>query len=338
MSITEKYFSFSNSSDIQKFLDKTVFSIGRKHKLEDLEEISRAMIYDSDKVRTVHFMGYFEGSKIILKINLLEPDIDELDIILQFKEVSRSKRIKLPEVFAAQRWDSEKGYGYIVEEYIEGEKIYNGGLMSEEEVSNYLDFFQDYKENVTSKPFFHTDGVSIALHLALTRVVNWYQIALEKDTLNKEINNFYRNYLTIIAKKLSDVPVSFIHARLTSNYVLKKDNNYYLVANCLWGFRPKYYEASFHIWDSLLTNKDYTKSSHDVWNYIMRWETKYRQTVYKNDYQFENGFYVMLLERCIGALLIDIHNVKDITDQEKEYLINLFTDIFSKCYEKILKI
>jgi hypothetical protein len=94
--ITEKYFGHANFTDNEQELlnavkTKTNFQLEKK--------IFRGKIYDNDKVGSLIYKGIWQNKPAVLKIQGLQPDVDEIDIINRFNNQNESAKIRLPKLY-----------------------------------------------------------------------------------------------------------------------------------------------------------------------------------------------------------------------------------------------
>lgn len=111
---TQKDFSRESARALEKIAGKTGFKINR--------EIWRGVIYDKNKVGSIIFDGKHQSQPAVLKIQGLKPELDEIEIIKLFNKFNQSKRIEVPTVFAAQKWNKQDGFGFLIQEKLNATK------------------------------------------------------------------------------------------------------------------------------------------------------------------------------------------------------------------------
>jgi hypothetical protein len=133
--------------------------------------------------------------------------------------------------------------------------------------------------------------------------------------------------------------MEFTHGHLSGSDVFEeRPGHYVLMSNLYWSYRPEYYDTVFHLWWGIKNLKTSKYRSQEIINYIERWKAVYKKLPFiKNDDNFNVLFNVMMMERCVGAVLVDIENqkYKQNENEQKKYLTNLFIDIFNY-YKKLI--
>jgi len=116
-----------------------------------------------------------------------------------------------------------------------------------------------------------------------------------------------------------------------------------VLSNLFWSYRPKFYDLAFNIWACLVNIRDTSYSFEEMLKYLEQWLSVYRQIpIVKEDKDFERKITIALLERAIGAILVDI-GVNDFYDapENKKYfqhLIELHQKLFDYLSEKIKRL
>ncbi len=87
--ITEKYFEHSNFADDEKRVLEEVMT---KTNFQPEKEIFRGQIYDKDKVSSLIYKGVWQEKPAVLKIQGLQPDVDEIDMIDRFNDQNESAK------------------------------------------------------------------------------------------------------------------------------------------------------------------------------------------------------------------------------------------------------
>ena len=109
--ITEKYFEHTNFADCEK---RVLDEITTKINFQPEKEIFRGQIYDKDKVGSLIYKGVWRDKPTVLKVQGLQPDVDEIDIINNFNDQNESVEIRLPKLYNGSKWNEKDGYGYLL--------------------------------------------------------------------------------------------------------------------------------------------------------------------------------------------------------------------------------
>lgn len=335
--ITEKYF---DKFDFLKRERRILPEIKEKENFISEKEIFRGEVYDKDKVGSLIYKGKWQDKPAVLKIQLIKPDIEEGDIINFFNKQNKSKKIRLPKLFKISKWNKKDGYGYLIMEFIGASAIYNSPFATSEQIKSFCDFYQEYKTKSANEPFFEksTDELS-SLVFTIQRVSHWTKIAQTKNTLVKSDIENIEKFISLAAKHLPNIKMEFMHGHLTYADIYRiSENEYLLMSNLFWSYRPEYYDAAFHIWAGIKNARDIKINSTQVIKYIKKWIDEYKKIPFiKKDKDFERKFNIMMAERCVGALLADLQNQEYKKDKKKyiKHLTIIFRNLFKYFAEKL---
>lgn len=181
--LADKYFIYKNIANKEKII---LGKIKAETGFVARKEIFRGELYDKNKIGSLIYKGKFQGKPAVLKIQLLQPEIDEIDIINTFNKQNKSKKIRLPYLLKGSHWNKKNGYGYLIMEWVEGKMIYNPPFASETEIKDFCSFYQEYKTKCLAKPFFPkliTEQSSLVF--TTQRIFNWTKIAEAKNNLRE---------------------------------------------------------------------------------------------------------------------------------------------------------
>jgi len=335
--IIEQYsqkFNLDNNSD--KFLAEIVEETSFKPQ----KEIWRGIILgDKKKTGSIIFDGIYKNKPAILKIQHLRPEIDEPKIIAKFYQNSKSKKIFVPKILIHKDWNQKKQYGYFIAEKISYPKIYPSGVVTEKQMKEFCDLFQEYKTKIKTKPgwFKKENYEKDAIKFNLSRVNNWVKIAKNSGKLKSE---FYQPkvalYKKIIKDNCQNQPMDFVHGHLSPHDILKASfKKYYLVSNMLWSWRPKWYELAFNIWVNI-NSMGPDVNQQEVKDQIKKWLKFYQKIpITKKDANFKKWIEINLLERALGSMLVDFGSINYPVEKQKQakygfYLWNLIFDKIAK--------
>ena len=336
--ITEKYFTQSDFSE----REVEVLAVATAETGFVVEkEIFRGMIYDQNKVGSLIYKGKLGDKSAVLKLQGLKPEVDEVDIIQHLNKQNQSKFVRLPIIYSHKPWNQESQYGYTISEYIDAPKIFEMPFASKEEMKNFAYFYQEYCKSGLTKPWFEpetTDSLVFTKH----RVDNWRKISEHKKRLVAgDYLPYLEKYYALAEKHLPSVPMVFCHGHLTANdiYCLP-DNSFVLLSNLFWSYRPKWYDLTFNIWSCTINIRDTSYTFEQLLEYIEKWLAIYCSIPsVQQDKDFERKINIILLERIIGAILVDL-GANDFYEKEENnqyfrHLLKLHQQLFDHLAQKL---
>ncbi|MFA7209429.1 MAG: hypothetical protein WC120_04030 [Parcubacteria group bacterium] len=337
--IVEKYFKHANFADEEK---RALAEIIAKTDFRPEKEIFRGRIYDDDKVASLVYKGVWRDRPAVLKIQGLQPEIDEIEMIGAFNGQNGSAVIRLPEFYGGSKWDGRSGYGYLLLGYIDASRIYQPPLADRERMDDFCSFYQEYKTGCLRKPFFPKEpNEQSSLVFTAQRVAHWARIAQSKGHLTGAGVKNVERFLSLAGRHLPSIGMEFMHGHLTSEDIFKlPDNGYVLMSNLFWSYRPEYYDTTFHLWYGLKSLRDQKMTVVRIKRYLQDWLEAYKKIpVIMQDADFERKFDMAMAERCLGALLVDIRNQHYAEGRERYigHLTGIFQELFGYFADKLEK-
>jgi hypothetical protein len=332
--VVAKYFSYQKTEEEAKLLTE---KIAREINFTIEAKIFFGKIYDQDKVGSYIVKGKYNDKLAVLKMQLLGLPMDEVEIIKKFNEQNESKIIRLPEVFLHKEFERERGYGYIVSEYINYPHIYRSPFATEVEKNDFLFFYEEYRNNCLNKPFFpkNEEGNCIP-DFFKERVEKWASIAESKNNLTDFALAVKNDFIGIVDSGVDFIGFDFQHGHLTQSDIYCGQNEYVLLSNLFWEYKPEWYDTTFHLWGGIKSNTDLSITSKKVIDYIEDWRQSYRNIgVIKKDKMFDKKFMILMMERCVGALTVDYTKDKN-NSQCVDFMRQIFYDVFKFYQEKYL--
>jgi hypothetical protein len=328
--ITEKYFKYcAEEKDLKRIIEKIIAKTN--FKIE--KEIFRGLIYDKNKIGSIIYKGIWKNKIVVLKIQFLKPEIDEINIIKKFNKQNKSKIIRLPRLYQSAKWNPRTGYGYLIMEYIDAKPIYQTPLASKKEIKTFVNFYKEYKTKSLIKPLFKIQlEEKNYYNFIKIRAEHWLKIAKTKNKINKETTDCFKKFLSTTKKYSPEIKMQFMHGHLMSRDIYQVSiKKFVLMSNLFWSYRPEYADAVFHLWAGIKSIRDLKVKPKKVINYTQKWLKEYKKLDFiKQDYDFEKKFNIMMLERCIGAMLVDIENqeYKNNANKHKKHLKTIFRNLF----------
>ena len=328
--ITEKYFGHNNLAEHGK---RVLSEIAAKTKFRPEKEIFRGQIYDRNKVGSLIYKGVWQNKPAVLKIQGLEPEVDEIDLIGRFNAQNKSKMIRLPRLYSGARWNARNGNGYLLLEYIDAPRIYKPPFADKEQIKDFCALYQEYKTKCLPTPFIGREPTEqSSLVYTAGRVSHWAKIAQSQGHLEKTDIKNLEKFLVLAGRHLPPVEMEFMHGHFTYDDIFKiSDREYVLMSNLFWSYRPRFYDATFHLWAGLKSLRDRAVNVKQAIKYLEAWLREYKKLpVIKADPDFGRKFAIMMADRCIGALLLDIKNQRYAKNRSVfiTHLTGLFRDLF----------
>ncbi len=336
--ITEKYFEQEDFSKREKeVLDEVVKEAGFKIK----REIFRGVIYEKSKVGSIIYSGVWQNKPAVLKLQGLKPEINESEIIKHFTAQNQSKIVRVPELYAYKVWEKKRGYGYLITEYIDAPRIFIMPFASEKEMREFARFYQEYHTSALVCSWIEPEALD-TLAFTLKRVDNWRKISESKKRLKmNQYIPYLEEYYRLAAIHLSSIPMTFCHGHLTANDIYRlPDGSFAVLSNLFWSYRPQWYDLAFNLWACLVNIRNTNYTFEEFLDYTEKWLSVYREIpIVKMDKQFERKITMMMLERTIGAILVDlgVNDFYDAPENKKyfEHLLPLHQKFFDYLAEKL---
>ncbi len=338
-SMGDRYFEHVNFADHEK---RALEEIMTKTNFKPEKEIFRGQIYDKDKVGSLIYKGVWQDKPTVLKIQGLQPDIDEIDMIGRFNEQNKSTKIRLPKFCDGSKWDKQHGYGYLLLEYVDAPQIYQPPFANQKQIKDFCALYQEYRTNCLCEPFVEQEpNEQSSLVFTAQRVSHWAKIAQTKGNLTESDVKIVERFLTLAGRHLPSMNMEFMHGHFTYDDIFKlSDNKYVLMSNLFWSYRPEFYDTTFHLWAGMKSLRDQSVGLEQVLAYLQIWVEEYKKLpVVMQHADFERTFDMMMAERCVGALLVDIHNQHYDSDRSNfiAHLVELFRDLFRRFADKLEK-
>lgn len=303
--ITEKYFS---QGDFSARADEVLARVKEETGFKVSEEIFRGMIYDWTKVGSLIYRGSLEGRPAALKLQGLKPEVEEIEMIKKFNAQNKSALIRLPEVYLDSPWRSERGYGYIITEYVAASKIFEMPFASPAAMAEFARFYEEYRTRALTKPWLDPEEPD-SLSLVNRRLNNWVKISEAKGRLTAgDYQEQVKTFKVLAEKHLPTMPLVFSHGHLSANDIYRlPDGGFVLFSNLFWSWRPEFYDLAFNLWACQMWLRDVNYTFEKLLDYLGAWLKVYREIpMVKRDPDFDRKINMMLLERTMGAILVDL--------------------------------
>ena len=331
--VVTKYFSYQRTEEEARILTE---KIAKEINFVIKDKIFAGKIYDQDKIGSYIVKGIYDGKPAVLKAQLLELPIDEVEIMNKFSEQNLSKIIRLPKIYLHKIFDQKIGYGYVVSEYIDYPFIYQNAFATETEKNDFLFFYEEYRNHCLNKQFIsEQEYEDNPADFFKERIEKWVSIAIAKNDLADLALEIKNDFIKIIGG-VDFVKFDFQHGHLTQFDIYRGKNEYVLLSNLFWAYKPDWYDATFHLWGGVKSNVDLSITSEKVVDYIEDWRHSYHSiSAIKKDEMFDKKFALLLMERCVGAAIVD-YTRNESNNQRVDFMRKIFYDVFRYYQKKYL--
>ncbi|MCL5435258.1 MAG: hypothetical protein M1405_02610 [Patescibacteria group bacterium] len=312
--IVEKYFTQADFSKREKEVLQTVC---KNTGFIPQKVIFKGVIFDKDKVGSIIYKGKYKGRSAILKLQGLKPEMDEPEILIAFKKQNKSKIVRLPGLYEYKNWNEEDGYGFLITEFINYPKIYKMPFATDKQMQLFCDFYEEYKTKCLNKPFTKQEEEDeSAADFVVRRVNTWKKISDHKGLLKEiipqnAIDDIVNTYKDFMSKNLEGNLV-FCHGHLSSKDIFYNGKEFILLSNLYWTWRPEFYDLIFGLHWCLESLVDENLSFQQYLSFVKKWLSYfYKIPSVAEEKDSKKKINLMLLERTMGAILIDTLEKKD---------------------------
>lgn len=303
--ITEKYFTQDDFSRqeadvLARVTAETGFVVEK--------EIFRGTIYDKNKVGSLIYKGMLKAKPAVLKLQGLKPEVDEGEIIKRFTAQSKSKIVRVPALYVHEPWTEGHGYGYLITEYLAAPKIFEMPFATPEQMKDFARFYREYRTSALTRSWMEPETKD-SLTFTIRRVDHWRKISEHKKRLAlADYAPYLVRYYPLAVKHLPSIPMVFCHGHLTADDIYRlNDGSFVVLSNLYWSYRPQGYDLAFNIWSCLMHIRDTSYTFEQLVKYIDKWLATYRAIpAVHQDKDFDRTITVLLLERTMGAILVDL--------------------------------
>jgi len=306
--ISERFFDKGHDFDLYHKERQILSRVVKKTEFEVEKEIFRGKVYDDKKVGSILYKGSYKGRDAVLKIQGLQVDIDEIEIIRKFEAQNKSKIIHAPKIFVHKRWDKKAGYGFTISEYSTAVPIFKRPFASAAQTKEFGRFYQEYRTKAVTKDFLERPkGDTLAGSLA--KVDYWRKLCENKGILKLEdYAPYLMRYYPLAAKHLPTIPITMSHNHITPEDVLRnKDGSFVLMSNLFWGHSYQYNELAMNVWHCWMAIRDTSYTYEQLLKYVKGWIAAYKRIpIVKADKDFDRKFAMQMLNRSIGTILADL--------------------------------
>lgn len=283
-------------------------------------EIARGVLYERAKAGTALVAGTYRDRPAVLKLQGIKLEIEEADLMRQFtllnglarQEGGGTEKIRVPEVLLHERFDAARGYGFMVMERINGLRIYSPPSASPRARRRYAEFYGEFRRAVR-QPFFLSKGGLTTPRFLEGRLERWLAMHASAPAARRldpaRLDRLVAGYRAAIVRHASGLPMAFTHGHLGPDDVwVVGIDRYVLFGNAFWGWRPLWYDWAFNVWaDLMAAGTGQAATPEESMRIAEEWRTAAALVAQvRADAAFDERYRLMLLERCVGSLLVDI--------------------------------
>ncbi len=298
--------------------------------------IHSSLIYNKKKVKDLVYEGRYKGRRAILKVQGIEPQYHEPDLIRAFERQNRSKLIVAPKIYRERRWNKQRRYGYFIMEYIEGKPIYKSPLATKSEMKNFCRFYQEFHTKALRRPLFKIEGQLRPGALGFESVEYWRRMCEDTGRLKLEdYAPYLMRYYPLIQKHAKDIPMVFTNADLFPSHVFKlKDGRYAMIDFMSFRYVRKWVDLTMNVWNAWMEIKDSNFTIKSLIKLVEEWKRAYKQIpTVKKDKHFDHTFYTLMLNRSIGTILADLGAAAKWGEKKNERLLKNNIKIHQKLFD-----
>lgn len=303
--VTEKFFSHRKTAgQASAAFRRAAAEAG----FEPAERLFSGRVLHPSKVGSVIYAGTWRGREAVLKVQLLPVEVPEERIIRAFNRQNQSARIRLPEVLAASPYRASRGFGYLVLERVKGQRLYGFPLAGSGDMDRFCSFYDELRSRAVRRAFLPGKAPE-TLPFITERLDKWQRFAQANRFLKlADYAPYLLRFYRLAVSRTPRLPMVFGHAHLSPDDVFTAGGGrYVLMSNLFWQYRPLYYDLAFNAYTRIQQLKDPSVTFMGLVRYLKKWEERYRRLRYvRGDRSFTERLGFCLLERSIGAILVDV--------------------------------
>ena len=275
----------------------------------DKSTLFAGVYYDSKKVGSfIIRVQHGDGDTAVLKLQLRSLPFDEGFIIRSLEKELEGDRVRPVKILHDKPWSEDGGFGYLIFEDIShlpnlwknAPTILEDRLLHKKFISAFHDSVLPIKQHWVEKP---SSNLNEKILEAFKHFQKIARDSSHHHIANTELEPFTQKYFEIIDKQGFDGEIVFTHGHL-SGYDVKHDqqnDQFILMANLYWSWRPKNYELVFPIWVDLMQIRDTSLTFSNFLDRVMAWVKIWPEEITK-----DRNFWLMLLDRSILTIMLDL--------------------------------
>lgn len=242
---------FQSGIDISSTEKKIIKEICEKTGFVVEKNLWRSSYWGSKQIGASHWSGIYKNKPSVLKIQGAKPNISEVDFINEFSKQNRSKLIRPPIIYADIAWDELNGYGAIISEHVQGQKVVEDGkIITEDNISRFMAFYKEYRNNcIPAKPWIEKPDKNVDFETVLNNLIATSMKAYP-NTKFRQIGDLElaKKAYKLLSKVYKDVDLEFMHGHFSCKDLIYQDDlkeKVVLFSNLFWKWKYPYSDAVF---------------------------------------------------------------------------------------------
>jgi len=293
--------------------------------------------YDSAKVGSFIIRAKnIEGAQAVIKLQLYPLAFDEGYIIRHIETQNKSKQIRFPKIYNDEAWSKNRGYGFLIFEDLSGmPNLWKVGYpVTLREMKNHKKFLNEFLHHVLPVKPWLPYPTSSPVDYYKEAFKHFNEIATKSSHYHisqKEIAGYRDKYFEIL-EKMTFGKSHFSHAHLSGFDVKydKKNEQYIVMANLYWSFRPTYYEIIFPVWVNLMHIRNENLEFKDFLTIVNKWGDVWKNDLYDHDPTATKEYWFHFLTRAVLTIMLDLGSSewKRGEKKSKKALLNNWKEFF----------
>lgn len=322
--VLSHYDEHHNFTDAQ--IARAVAEISERTGFVAQGEIHRRTLYDADKTWRIRFAGTWMGLPAILRLENLKLETDE-EAMRQAFRLQANDLVRPPKTRAFALFDPEKGYGWSLDECVDGTPLFASTEDPTAAARAFHVFYDALRLTVRTaftQPPMNPDGSEmLADEFTRTQIAKWRALAEHRDP---EVLTRHATLLerieAVMLRRYRYRALQFMHAHLSGSDVRVVPTGEYVVfANHFWSWRQPGYDLAFAIWGQWMALPVARRTSWGIQAITKAWMSACSSMMVDdaddlddpgsspgatNVWLNREDVCVMLLNRCYGSLILDI--------------------------------
>lgn len=294
---------FFDHPDFTPYVDGAVRQVCKEYGFDPTGIVHKRHIYCPDKLWRVRIKGVWQKLPAMLRIENMRLESDEEKIRQAFRVQCKGAKVRPPETYVARPYDETRGYAFSIEEYVDGEPLFDPASAPESAWS-FAPFYRELR-NAVYEPFWDCPEIDASAY-SVAKMAEWHLIAARKfpertQSLDKVVSRLMAHSLDL----LGDSPLRFQHAHLAGDDIREsKHGDWVVFANHFWRWGQAGYDVMLPMWSMWLSLPHERRNAKEVSHITDIWLTMCRDSL--SDLISPDETLSMVLNRLYGALLVDV--------------------------------
>jgi len=311
----------------------------------DQEPLFKGVYYDSQKVGS-HIVKVINknNESAVLKLQLRPLPFDEGFIIRHIEKYNSSEKIKTLKIINDVAWSEELGFGFLIfEDVSQFKNLWIENITTKQDRHLHKIFLQEFlNHTLPIEPWLTAPEDDLKSNYKKT-FEHFQEIASASSYqhLNNSILEEFKNSYYQIIDNFNFEKFHFTHGHMSGKDIKYNQVNdqFVLMANLYWSFRPKYYELTFPMWVDIMHIRDKNLKLNDVLDRLSAWESEWSDDLFDYNPADRPQYWFNLLERAAMVIMLDL-GASEWTENEKEekaILLSVWQELFVWIIDNKLK-